>query len=97
MNTDNTMRIKRLTNGVHISTVIRQSLSPILFSLVMDKINVNMNGYHMGHKKITILSSAYNNVFLAEDENNLQLSSPKALTGAKGTPRCNGLYGRVKS
>lgn len=78
--TDNKVKIR--TNGemskpISISQGIRQgdSLSPLLFNLIMDKIITSLqglNGFKMGHTDMRILCYADDAVLMAESEDDLQ-------------------------
>lgn len=67
----------QLTDTIPINSGIRQgdSLSPLLFNIIMDEIikNVkNRKGYKMGNKELKIICYADDAVLLAESEDDLQ-------------------------
>lgn len=81
LNTNNYTRIMSdgtTTREVPVSTGIRQgdSLSPILFNLILDqivnKVKTIGKGYKMGQKEIKILCYADDTVLIAENEEDLQ-------------------------
>ena len=66
-----------LTEPINVGCGIRQgdSLSPLLFNIIMDEIIGNvrlLKGYSMGDQEITILCYADDAVLVAENENDLQ-------------------------
>jgi hypothetical protein len=80
LNTDTTARIRtnnQTSRPITIKNGVRQgdSLSPVLFNLIMDKIIVNLPkelGYRMGNDPIHIICYADEAVLIADSEENLQ-------------------------
>ena len=81
LNTDNMTQIQiegRKTRKIPMQTGIRQgdSLSPILFNLIMEEIISEVKtigkGYRLGDKEIKIICYADDAVLISEDEDNLQ-------------------------
>ena len=80
MNTDTTARIRlndRISRPVILKNGVRQgdSLSPMLFNLIMDKIIANLPeelGYRMGNAPIHIICYADGAGLIADSEENLQ-------------------------
>jgi len=80
LNTDTTARIRsnnQTSRPIIIKDGVRQgdSLSPMLFNLIMDKIIANLPkelGYRMGNDPIYIIFYADDAVLIADSEENLQ-------------------------
>jgi len=80
LNTDATARIRlndRISKPIKLQNGVRQgdSLSPMLFNLIMDKIIANLPeelGYRMGNAPIHIICYADEAVLIADSEENLQ-------------------------
>ena len=80
LNTDTTARIRlndRISKPIKLQNGVRQgdSLSPMLFNLIMDKIIANLPeelGYRMGNAPIHIICYADDAVLIADSEENLQ-------------------------
>lgn len=81
MNTGNSTYVKSnntLSSQIPVSTGIRQgdSLSPVLFNVIMDQIISEVKtagkGYRMGKKEFKIICYADDAVIISEDEDNLQ-------------------------
>lgn len=81
LNTQTKTRIRinnQLTEEIDVDTGIRQgdSLSPLLFNLIMDKIIQNVkntsSGYRLGSKEIQIVCYADDAMIVAENEDNVQ-------------------------
>lgn len=81
MNTENTTRIRTeygLSEEIPIKAGVRQgdSLSSVLFSMIMDKIMQNVKrtgeGYWLGNTEMRMVCYADDVVLMAEDKDNLQ-------------------------
>jgi len=92
-NKNNTTRIKAekiLTEAVPIIINIKQrnSLSPVLFNLIMNEIIKNAKdikiGYNMGNNIIQILCCADNATLFTENENDFQTVGMRVLSCAIG-------------